>query len=68
MSKEGKLQPRSRVFNRFQTSVYGSWVRTAMDAHFDPLQESVERPRLTREEMEKVPSLRIPEGAGAGHR
>jgi hypothetical protein len=68
VSKEGKLQPRSRVFNRFQTSVYGSWVNTAMDAHFDPLQESVERPRLTREQMEKVPSLRIPEETGAGHR
>lgn len=61
MSKGSKLQPRSRMFNRFQTSVYGSWVPTAMDAHFDALSETSERPRLTREQMEKVPSLRIPE-------
>ena len=39
-----------------------------MDAHFDPLQESVERPKLTREQMEKVPSLRVSEETGAGRR
>lgn len=67
MRKTTKLKPRGPVLSRFQTPVYGSWVTTAIDAHFDPLAEQPERPHLSREQMEKVPHLLIPDDAGSGH-
>ena len=60
-SKNNRLTARTPRFNRFQTGVYGAWVATAMNAHFDPMAEAPARTGLTREEMEKVPELAIPE-------
>jgi hypothetical protein len=41
-------------FNLFQTFSYGSYVKTAMDAHFEPYAETPTA-GLSRREMEKIP-------------
>lgn len=52
--------PQQARFNRFQTSIPGlTWVRTSMDAHFDPAAEPQVQPRLSREQMERVERVEI---------
>ncbi len=60
MSSKQLPLKRTGVFNRFQTSVYGSYVPTAADAHFDPQLEAGTRVRRLRRDMEPVEKIEIP--------
>lgn len=52
--------PRSPRLNRFQTSVPGSYVHTAVDAHFDPYAETARPLHISRAEMEAIPRIDVP--------
>ncbi len=54
-------QPRTEL-NFYQTFSYGSYVKTAMDAHFGPDQTPKASGR-TRAAMEKVPRWKIGDSA-----
>lgn len=56
-SKDLPARPRS---TRFQTAAAGTYVHTAVDAHFDPYNNGDTRPRMSLEEMEKVERVRVP--------
>lgn len=52
--------PRVGAFNRFQTAVGGvGYVPTAMDAHFDPYADPVQRPARPLASMEQVPAIAV---------
>ncbi|MGH9540261.1 MAG: hypothetical protein ACRD2H_00075 [Terriglobales bacterium] len=65
MSQTSERQPRRTEFNRFQTFSPGPFVPTCMDAHFDPYQEGLPRPGLSRRQMEAVERIPLPALAAA---
>ncbi len=58
----GAVAPARTTFNPVQTFSYGPYVRTVMDAHFDPYAEGLPRPDRTKEDMEAVARMVIPPG------
>lgn len=56
---ETPIPPRTE-FNPFQTFTLGPYVRTRMDAHFDPYAEGLRQPDRTRAEMESIPRVLVP--------
>ncbi|HZT72199.1 MAG TPA: hypothetical protein VE996_00940 [Terriglobales bacterium] len=60
METTQQRKPRRTEFNRFQTFTLGPFVPTITNAHFDPYEEGLPRPGLSRREMETVERVRLP--------
>ncbi|MGH9486425.1 MAG: hypothetical protein ACRD04_02390 [Terriglobales bacterium] len=60
--KATQLSPRPAGFNRFQTAVTGlGFVPSAIGARFDPYSEPARHPQASREQMERVERVAVPE-------
>lgn len=58
MAESSQLPARPK--GRFQTAAIGTYVHTAVDAHFDPYNAPEPEPDLSLEQMEKVERVRVP--------
>jgi len=60
MKKTQQPAERAPVFNRFQTAISGiRFVKTAVDAHFDPYAETSRKSGRKLDNLESIPRVAI---------